>query len=137
MELTREQIKAFEKCGESRTCEKCPAKMHCSEIGQFEATSIMAKQLLAELDAPKVWDGAPEWATKAVVNWSAPTHYSGVYKEYTRILHKTRARQIAEDSAIKLDQLEARIDTHLCNFNKDDFASIIEQAILKYAEENK
>jgi hypothetical protein len=57
----------------------------------------LAKQLLDEMDKPGVWDNAPEWATKAIVNWSAPTHYSGVYKEYTRELPKSRERQIAEE----------------------------------------
>ncbi len=48
-----------------------------------------------------VWDGAPEWATKAVINWSAKTHYSGVYKEYTRTLPKSRIDEIAEEAEDK------------------------------------
>ena len=50
----------------------------------FIDVRFVAKRLLEEMDKPKVWDNAPEWATKAILNWSAPTHYSGVYKEYKR-----------------------------------------------------
>ena len=66
-----------------------------------EMIETIAKQLLAEMDKPGVWDGAPEWATKAVINWSAKTHYSGVYKEYTRTLPKSRIDEIAEEAEDK------------------------------------
>ena len=52
-------------------------------------------------EGASVWDGAPEWATKAVINWSAKTHYSGVYKEYTRTLPKSRIDEIAEEAEDK------------------------------------
>ena len=132
MELTREQIKAFEKCGESRTCEKCPAKMHCSEIGQFEATSIMAKQLLAEMDKPGVWDESPEYAGVAQVAFSKSIKEPQTIwsRAYTRELPKSRARQIAEEYTEKWDKL----DPSLSGMSRAD---TIEQAILKYAEENK
>jgi hypothetical protein len=59
-----------------------------------------AAHLIAERENnPGVWDGAPEWATDAGITWSAKTHYSGVYKNYTRELPKTKAREIAERKA--------------------------------------
>ena len=111
MELTREEIEVYANGkADTYTCGK---------------TMQLANQLLTELDKPGVWDGAPEWATKAVVNWSAPTHYSGVYKEYTRELPKSRARQIAEEI------YNVRMS---CGF--EEGVNQIE-AILKYVEENK
>lgn len=90
MELTREMIEIAAKEHDSKNIHYIAHKRVDNLIG------LIAEQLLAEMDKPKVWDDAPEWATKAVVNWSAPTHYSGVYKEYTRTIPKSPEREIAE-----------------------------------------
>jgi hypothetical protein len=97
MELTREVIVAMKKCKNTNNCILCIAHKLCKHISSLEAIETLATALLEEMDKPGVWDGSPEWATKAVVNWSAPTNYSGVYKSYTRELPKSRERQIAEE----------------------------------------
>lgn len=87
MELTRDKIEWL-------------AKQPCiTEYVKVETEELLciAKQLLREMDKPGVWDNAPEWATKADITWSAKTHYSGVYKSYTRELPKTRIDEIAEE----------------------------------------
>ena len=56
--------------------------------------------LLAEMDKPKVWDGAHEWQDRARVK-----HYSNsalcamdeTFKDYTRTLPKSRIDEIAEE----------------------------------------
>src|SRR5574344_14716 len=73
--------------------------LHVEKISADPEKRELASALFAEIDKPKVWDNAPEWATKATINWSAPTHYSGVYKEYTRTLQKSRIDEIAEEAA--------------------------------------
>ena len=110
MELTREEV--------------CKYAVFATD----KDVSRFAKALLAEMDKPKVWDNAPEWATKAVVNWSAPTHYSGVYKEYTRELPKSRIDEIAEEAVDKYQRGAV---------GAGSLTDIIKSAILKYAEENK
>ena len=51
---------------------------------------------------PKVWDGAPEWATDARVRWTDRNGVSGhndVYSPlYTRTLPKSRIDEIAEEA---------------------------------------
>ena len=74
---------------------------------------------------PGVWDSAPEWATNAVIGWSAKTHYSGVYKTYTRELPKTKAREVAERMAIAYGCDQVNIQ------------NLIEKAILEYEKETK
>ena len=89
MELTREQV-------EERLSGAQQGHLFAADVVEALCTA-----LIAEMDKPKVWDGAPEWATKAVINWSAKTHYSGVYKEYTRTLPKSRIDEIAEEAEDK------------------------------------
>ena len=76
---------------------------------------------------PGAWDSAPEWATNAVIGWSAKTHYSGVYKTYTRELPKTKAREVAEKFANTPTETPTR----------KYLADTIEQAILEYEKETK
>jgi len=83
MGLTRERIEIY-------------ANAH----GDAEIRS-MAKQLLAEMDKPKVWEGAHEWQDRARVK-----HYSNsalcamdeTFKDYTRTLPKSRIDEIAEEA---------------------------------------
>lgn len=84
MELTRERIEIYAN----------------AEWTKPEIRS-MAKQLLAEMDKPKVWDGAPDYAGRATVTFEKggsdnTTIWS---KVYTRELPKTRIDEIAEDFA--------------------------------------
>ena len=91
MELTREEV--------------CKYAVFATD----KDVSRFAKALLSEMDKPGVWDGAPEWATKAIVNWSAPTHYSGVYKEYTRTLPKSHVDEISEEAAGNIYRIMAEV----------------------------
>jgi hypothetical protein len=88
----------------------------------------LAKQLLAEMDKPKVWDSAPEWATKADITWSAKTHYSGVFKSYTRELPKSRIDEIAEEAVDKYQRGAV---------GAGSLTDIIKSAILKDREERE
>lgn len=119
MELTREEIEEL-------------ASYNSGTDGQTmymdEFVAELAKQLLAEMDKPKVWENAPEWATKADITWSAKTHYSGVYKEYTRELPKTRIDEIAEEAVDKYKRGAV---------NAGDLKDIIKSAILKDREERE
>lgn len=86
MGLTRERIELF-----ANAHAKCEIR-------------AMAKQLLAEMDKPKVWDGAHEWQDRARVK-----HYSNsalcamdeTFKDYTRTLQKSRIDEIAEEAEDK------------------------------------
>lgn len=112
MELTREEIEG---------------QANGSLSLDYKSNKIMAQMLLAEMDKPGVWDNAPEWATKAVVNWSAKTHYSGIYHEYTRELPKSPVREIAEKWA----------NTPTPQPTRKYLADTIEAAINEYKELSK
>ena len=90
----------------------------------------LATALLAEMDKPKVWGGAPEWAKSAIVMWSdtcknEPENRRDFSPLYTRELPKTRTRIMAEEIA----------SAHISN--KDDLIDIIEQTINAHMEELK
>jgi hypothetical protein len=86
----------------------------------------LATALLAEMDKPKVWDGAPDKATVADVYWSNEWGFDLCSKRLTRELPKTRARQIAEEV------------TALVNRAIDGISvKEIEAVLNKYAEELK
>ena len=87
MELTRERI----------------TKYSNATIGVYSYSVVknLAIALLAEIDKPKVWDGAPEWANEACINWYGK---NGQYDEsgiYTREPPKSRIDEIAEEAASK------------------------------------
>jgi hypothetical protein len=97
MELTRELIEAFAKCSDTR-CEDCNerAKRLCNETGAVSQMETIAIALLAEMDKPKVWDGAPDDCTHCQVNFIR--HMRAIHSVvYTRELPKSRERQIAEE----------------------------------------
>ena len=85
--------------------------------------------LLAEMDAPKVWDGAHEWQDRARVK-----HYSNsalcamdeTFKDYTRTLPKSRIDEIAEEAFFSM------CDTTRTD---DDVIDIIKYAILQARKE--
>jgi hypothetical protein len=91
-ELTREVLEAIIDC-DDRVCSDCPAQNVCT-VGRDQA---LATALLEERAKPKVWDGAPEWATNGRVYWTNGFDKEMYSKLYTRELPKTRARQIAEN----------------------------------------
>lgn len=97
-ELTREAIKAIVKCGgaEYSKCENCPATKIC-DYTDGNICKRLATALLEELDKPKVWDGAPEWAKIGRVYWTDGYEREKYSKLYNRELPKTRTRQIAEE----------------------------------------
>ena len=116
MELTRERVEIY-------------ANAHVdAEIRS------MAKQLLAEMDKPKVWDGAPEGATDARVRWTDRNGVSGhndVYSPlYTRTLPKSRIDEIAEEAASKWFNNPKAVST-------DSLSDAIKSAILKDREERE
>jgi hypothetical protein len=86
----------------------------------------LASTLLAEMDKPKVWDGAPENAVIAQVHFykAAKTYAtpSATPMVYTRERPKSRAREIAEEERKRaLGEAKAIID----------IADYVEAGILK------
>lgn len=98
-ELTREVLEAMRQCQNYEECGECPADGICPGI--YEAVPKLATALLEEMDKPKVWDGAPEWAEGACIIWDdgEGQKYTRLYnsERFNRELPKTRARQIAEE----------------------------------------
>ena len=83
MELTRERIEIY-------------ANAHVdAEIRS------MAKQLLAEMDKPKVWTNAPECASSAMVVWYGKDGRVAHSSDYTRTLPKSSIDELAEEAASK------------------------------------
>jgi len=100
--------------------------LHIERISADPEKRELASALIAEMDKPKVWDGAPEWATDARIRWTdrnGVTGHNDMYSQlYTRELPKTRAREIAEeyqerwlqsDSLKGVDVIEAAIEKAL------------------------
>ena len=76
----------------------------CNSIGREQS---LAYSLHAEMDKPKVWDGAPENANRVdLTYWNMPTSSALMGKVdekiYTRELPKSRAREIAEEAWKKI-----------------------------------
>ena len=124
MELTREVIADMATCTE-RGCLGC--KGVCGRDPVSTGIETLAKQLLAEMDKPKVWEGAHEWQDRARVK-----HYSNsalcamdeTFKDYTRTLPKSRIDEIAEEAQ----------SSFLDGTNKP-LTEVIKSAILKDREE--
>ena len=94
-ELTREVLEALGSC--MNACgDDCKARGVCLP-GQSYVRRKLATALLEEMDKPKVWDGAPEWATIGRVCWTGKKHGEAYSKLYHRELPKTRTREIAEN----------------------------------------
>ena len=124
-ELTREVLEAIIDC-DDRVCSDCPAQNVCT-VGRDQA---LATALLEERAKPKVWDGAPEWATNGRVYWTNGFDKEMYSKLYTRELPKTRARQIAEQEGYRLAEI------HGWNAaGKELVTNAMESAIKRYAEE--
>ena len=128
MELTREQIITMSKCGNNGVCSPCFRNIECQlKTEDVLLVQSIATALLAEMDKPKVWEGAHEWQDRARVK-----HYSNsalcamdeTFKDYTRTLPKSRIDEIAEEAQ----------STFLDGTNKPLIA-IIKAAILKDREE--
>ena len=89
MELTREQV-------EERLSGAQQGHLFAADVVEELCTA-----LIAEMDKPKVWDGAPDWATDARVRWTdrnGVTGHNDMYSQlYTRITAKSRIDEIAED----------------------------------------
>jgi len=76
---------------------------------------------------PGVWDGAPEWARVCKIEYRNDIDPRFIfYTTYTRELSKTRAREIADETAKNC----------ICR-SLDHIAQEIESAILEYAESIK
>ena len=89
----------------------------------------LATALLEERAKPKVWDGAPEWATSAEVFWESQAQGKRrTGPVFTRELPKTRARQIAENIVHGING-----ETH--GETKD--IEYVEGVLKRYAEELK
>ena len=123
-ELTNEVLEAMTKCDDT-PCAKCLAEGVCYLEGDIPMEQKLATALLEERAKPKVWGGAPEWATNGRVYWTNGFNNETYSKLYTRELPKTRARIMAEEIA----------SAHISN--KDDLIDIIEQTINAHMEELK
>jgi len=89
-----------------------------------EYITRLARMYFEERARPKVWDGAPEDAFQAQITWFTENGgFTGI-KTYNRELPKTRARQIAENTYVDME-----------DFTHEDFIDAIESALIKYAEE--
>lgn len=128
VEITEEMLDDAVTCN-VRKCENCRVrngKTHCIIPLANEIRRLREERK----NNPGVWDFAPDEAEKACVIY---THgkleiHCGKYNNYTRQLPKTRARQIAEESAKKYhgtDELPKAL------------ADTIEAAILEYTKETK
>ena len=60
-------------------------------------TSQIIDQLIAEIEKPKVWDGAPDYCAEACVNFVDKSSNVVFSQEYRRTLPKTREYQLAEE----------------------------------------
>ena len=136
MELTREQIITMSKCGNNGVCSPCFRNIEC-QLKTEDAIIVrsLATALLAEMDKPKVWEGAHEWQDRARVK-----HYSNsalcamdeTFKDYTRTLPKSRIDEIAEEVA------NTEFNRDIADrpaFPKRAVVDIIKSAILKDREE--
>jgi hypothetical protein len=121
-ELTREVLEAIIDC-DDRVCSDCPAQNVCT-VGRDQA---LATALLEERAKPKVWDGAPNEAASAVVNWCRSGEIVGSVS-YNRELPKTRTRQIAEN-------IVRGINDEIYSDPKD--IEYVEGVLKRYAEELK
>lgn len=108
---------------------------HITKMSQVETDELicLAKMLLAEMDKPKVWDGAPDNAGFASVNFckesGIPLQF-GKTMFYTRTLPKSPEREIAEKYSC---------DTETCHpmINGRRAVDVIESAINEYKEREK
>jgi hypothetical protein len=97
-ELTREVLEAIANCNKQIVaCGVCVARCFCNGRLWNERCNVLATALLAERAKPKVWDGAPEWATIGRACWTDKKHGEAWSTIYRRELPKTRTRQIAEN----------------------------------------
>ena len=126
-ELTREVLEDMATCRE-RGCPDCKGVCRGSTMGAGIET--LARALLAEMDKPKVWDGAPEWATIGRACWTDKKHGEAWSTIYRRDLPKSRARQIAEQEGYVL------AEKYGWNASaKELVTNVMEAALTKYAEE--
>ena len=127
MELTREVTIALAECT-LLNCKKCKASKFCGSMSNNDIEKSLASALLAEIDKPKVWDGAPEYAGMAMVTFAKSAKESSTVwsKVYYRELPKSRAREIAE-TTMKL---------YISN-DDSKLTDLIEAAILRDREERK
>jgi hypothetical protein len=103
MELTREEIEIFAKCGDKGNCEKCSHYDVC-KVQYADAVVIrtLAKQLIAEMDKPKddVWTNAPTDARECHATYFRGVgERTGAVKVFSRTLPKSRIDEIAEEAA--------------------------------------
>jgi len=127
-ELTREVVEAITKCSgtEYSKCENCPAIKICDSTSKA-IRKRLAKQLLEEMDKPKVWDGAPEWATIGRACWTDKKHGEAWSIIYRRKPPKTRIDEIIDES----------LDGWLFGMRveKSEMREILKSALNKYADE--
>ena len=131
-EFTRDVLEGMTKCNTTNCCSRCSAHSYCKTHVLVQKTADLARALLAEIDKPKVWDGAPDNAIiaqvhfyKAAKTYATPT---AVPEVYTRELPKSRARVIAE---------EARTRYERGAVGAGSLDDVIESAILKALAETE
>ena len=119
MELTREKIEWY-------------AEVSGGAI-TFTVANKLAKQLLAEMEKPKVWTGAPEWATSAMAVWYGKDGQVAHSQDYTRTLPKSRIDEIAEEVAREQSKYGVDRWTDVEKW----LTGVIKSAILKDREERE
>lgn len=96
-----------------------------------EVCAMLAKKLLAEMDKPDIWSGAPEWSISAQVFYANNKGENEYSKLYTRTLPKSPEREIAEKFASHWYDKDMESVVH------SNTASLIESAINEYKERMK
>jgi hypothetical protein len=117
MAFTREELQAYIDDGIDS-----PTAYSCGTVRE------LCRALLAEMDKPKVWDGAPEEADHVWLVYSVKSFDNGSLKEYgfARDLPKSRAREIAEEERARARESSGSLI---------DIADYVESGILKREKE--
>lgn len=127
-ELTNKMLEVMKKC--SFNCALCDANGVCDKYDWQDTIQTLAAALLEERAKPKAWDGAPDDATQAQIEWYDENDDFTGEITYTRELPKTRARQIAEQEVCGLAEKYGWNAAA-----KELVTNVMESALNKYAEE--
>lgn len=105
-------------------------RIRCENLTTSRMREII-DQLNAEIEKPKVWDGAPDYCAEACVNFVDKSGNVVFSQEYTRALPKTRAREIAEET---ICSIHSKTAGHMSD-DLEYLARMIEAAILRREKE--
>jgi hypothetical protein len=106
-------------------------RIRCENLTSSRLREII-DQLIAEIEKPKVWDGAPDWATFAIKGFGNDNGQLSCLGRINRTLPKTRAREIAEEEA---EEVRAILGLGLSAPEKKELIDLFESAILRREKE--